>query len=275
MFQVINDDCLHAMADIADHSIDLILADLPYGTTACSWDSVIDLEELWRHYKRIIKPYHAIVLTASQPFTTVLAMSNLSWLRYEWIWVKNRPTNFVHARNKPMKRHENILVFSEGSTVHVGQSTRRMPYYPQGLRQIDDAKAYRKRPTELTDAFFQARPSHGEFLREWTGYPSSVLEFPTDQLGLHPTAKPVALMRYLIETYTESDALVLDSCCGSGSTGVACIEAKRDFIGMELDQGYAETARTRIERAVSTAQLITFESQTCCATSAAIQSSGD
>lgn len=246
MFEVHHGDCLDLMATIPDHSVDLILCDLPYGTTACAWDSVIDLPSLWGHYKRIIKPYHAIVLTASQPFTTVLAMSNLAWLRYEWIWVKNRPTNFAHAKNKPMKQHENVLVFSEGTTVHVSQSQRRMPYFPQGLQDVDGARRHVKRASELTDAFFQGRRSHGEFVREKTGYPRSVLHFPTDQLALHPTAKPIALMRYLIETYTVAGETVLDNCVGSGTTGIACGDTKRRFIGIERDHGYYETAMQRI-----------------------------
>jgi site-specific DNA-methyltransferase (adenine-specific) len=133
-------DCLELLNDIDDKSIDLILCDLPYGTTECEWDSIIPLPELWKHYKRIIKPYHAIVLTASQPFTTVLAASNLNWLKYEWIWTKNRPTNHAHAKNKPMKKHENVLVFSEGTTVHATQSEKRMPYFPQNVYSTETKK---------------------------------------------------------------------------------------------------------------------------------------
>jgi site-specific DNA-methyltransferase (adenine-specific) len=258
MFQVVHDDCLNAMAKIDNQSIDLILCDLPYGSTACAWDSPIDLAALWLQYKRIIKPHHAIVLTASQPFTTVLAASNLSWLRYEWIWLKNRPTNFAHAKNKPMKTHENILVFSEGTTVHVTQSKTRMPYYPQGLLDLpDNTRLYEKLPSELTEAFFNPRPSHGQFTRQKTGYPRSVLAYATDQLGLHPTAKPLALMKYLIETYTIKGDLVLDNCVGSGTTGVACAETKRDFIGIERDVRYYHMAQTRIARAYLDADLFT------------------
>jgi site-specific DNA-methyltransferase (adenine-specific) len=251
MFDLLQGDCLDVMPSIPDHSIDLILCDLPYGTTACPWDSVIDLEALWAQYKRIIKPNHPIVLTASQPFTTVLAMSNLPWLRYEWIWVKNRPTNFVHAKNKPMKKHENILVFSEGTTAHSSQSDRRMPYHPQGLIDTEDDTEFVKRSSEITDAFFSERPSHRAFRREKTGYPNSVLEFATDQLGLHPTAKPVKLMEYLIRTYTLQGELVLDNCCGSGSTGVACAQSGRKFIGIELDETYHAVSKQRIGEAYS------------------------
>src|SRR5574343_52067 len=210
MHTLFHGDCLSEMNKVSDQSVDLILCDLPYGTTGCSWDSVINLSELWKHYKRIIKPNRPIVLTASQPFTTTLISSNIEWFRYEWIWVKNRPTNFAHAKNKPMKRHENILVFSEGTTVHTTQSKNRMPYYPQGLIDIPP-KQFIKKKSEITDAFFQERKSHGIFTRDKTGYPNSVLEFDTDQFGLHPTAKPVALMEYLINTYTLPDETVIDN----------------------------------------------------------------
>jgi site-specific DNA-methyltransferase (adenine-specific) len=248
-------DCLKQFNQVEDHSVDLILCDLPYGTTSCAWDSIIDLNLLWAEYRRVIKPNRAIVLTASQPFTTTLAASNLEWFRYEWIWVKNRPTNFAHAKNKPMKKHENVLVFSEGTTVHASQSRNRMPYYPQGLVEIANKKVVRKKETELTDAFFQGRKSHGDFTREYTNYPHSVLEFATDQLGLHPTAKPVALMEYLIQTYTEPDQLVLDNTMGSGTTGVACAKTGRRFIGMEKDARYFEMASQRIIDAYQAAAL--------------------
>lgn len=239
-------DCLERMKEIEDNSVDMILCDLPYGTTACKWDSVINLGSLWSEYRRIIKRNHAIVLTASQPFTTTLAASNLQWFRYEWIWVKNRPTNFAHAKNKPMKKHENVLVFSEGTTVHASQSKNRMPYYPQGLSDIIEKKTVEKKTSELTDAFFQGRKSHGKFVREKTGYPNSILEFSTDQLGLHPTAKPIALMEYLIHTYTNEGDVVLDNCMGSGTTGVACMNTGRSFIGVEMDEGYFQIAKKRI-----------------------------
>jgi site-specific DNA-methyltransferase (adenine-specific) len=235
------------MQTVPDQSVDLILCDLPYGTTACPWDSIIDLPSLWAQYKRIIKPNKAIVLTAAQPFTTVLAASNLEWLKYEWIWVKNRPTNFAHAKNKPMKKHENVLVFSGGTTVHEGQSSSRMPYYPQGLKETGDKGVHKKRASEKTDAFFADRKSHREFIREKTGYPHSILNFSTDQLGLHPTAKPVALMQYLIETYTLPGETVMDNCMGSGSTGVAAVLSGRTFIGIEKDDHYFGVAKKRIE----------------------------
>lgn len=248
MFSLHHGDCLEVMREIPDASVDMILCDLPYGTTACAWDSIIPLDELWSHYKRILKPNRAVVLTACQPFTTVLAASNLPWFKYEWIWVKNRPTNFAHAKNKPMKKHENVLVFSSGTTVHATQSASRMPYFPQGVSDVE-AKTVTKKQSEKTDAFFADRPGHREFVRDKTGYPHSLLEFKTDQLGLHPTAKPVALMEYLIRTYTIEGDMVMDNCMGSGTTGVACANTNRKFIGIERDDRYFEIAKARIEQA--------------------------
>jgi site-specific DNA-methyltransferase (adenine-specific) len=231
-------DCLEKMREIPDNYVDMVLCDLPYGTTACSWDSIIPFDKLWAQYKRIIKK--------NKPFTTSLISSNYSWFRYEWIWVKNRPTNFAHAKNKPMKKHENVLVFSEGTTVHANQSINKMPYFPQGLT-TGSTKSFKKRSSEKTDAFFANRPGHKEFVREATGYPNTILEFSTDQLGLHPTAKPVALLDYLIRTYTIEEDVVLDNTMGSGSTGVACINTNRSFIGIEKDEKYFEVAQSRIE----------------------------
>jgi len=245
MINLMQGDCLERMKEIPDGSVDMILADPPYGTTACKWDSVIPLEPMWEQLKRIIKPNGAIVMTASQPFTSILIMSNAEWFKYEWIWKKNRPTNFAHAKNKPMKKHENVVVFSGGTTVHRSQSVNRMPYNPQGLIDITPKKVTKKQ-SEKTDTFFSDRKGHGEFTRKKTGYPHSILEFSTDQLGLHPTAKPVALMEYLIRTYTNEGETVLDFTMGSGTTGVAAKNQNRNFIGIELDEEYFKIAKERI-----------------------------
>lgn len=239
-------DCLERMKEIPDGSVDMILTDPPYGTTACKWDSIIPLEPMWEQLKRVIKPNGAIVMTASQPFTTTLIASNIKMFKYCWVWEKNRPTNFAHAKNKPMKKHEDVLVFSSGTTVHSSQSSNRMPYYPQGLKKIE-AKTVFKKDSEKTDAFFSDRPSHREFIRDNTGYPNSILKFSTDQLGLHPTQKPVALMEYLIKTYTNENETVLDFTMGSGTTGVACVNTNRRFIGIELDENYYNIAKERIQ----------------------------
>jgi site-specific DNA-methyltransferase (adenine-specific) len=238
-------DCLERMKEVEDRSVELILCDLPYGTTSCAWDSVIDIDAMWAQYKRIVTATGAIVLTAAQPFTSVLAASNLPWFKYEWIWVKNRPTNFAHAKNKPMKKHENILVFSPGTTVHKTQSKMRMTYNPQGVFDIASKKVT-KRASEKTDAFFADRPGHGEFERKQSGFPHSLLEYSTDQLGLHPTAKPIELFRYLVRTYSNEGERVMDNCLGSGTTGIAAVMENRRFVGMEQDEKYFNMSRDRI-----------------------------
>lgn len=241
-------DCIEGMKEkIPDSSVDMILTDLPYGTTACKWDTVIPFEPLWEQYERVIKDNGAIVLTASQPFTSALVMSKPDLFKYEWTWVKNRPTNFAHAKNKPMKKHENVLVFSKGTTVHIGQSRNRMNYFPQGLQDTNDQKEYKKRKNEKTDTFFSDRKSHKKFKREKTGYPHTILEFKTDQLGLHPTSKPVKLFEYLIKTYTNEGGTVLDSCMGSGTTAVAAMRTNRNYIGFETESEYIQVSQKRIE----------------------------
>ena len=240
-------DCLELMKDIPSGSVNLVLCDPPYGTTACPWDAIISFERLWAEYKRVLKPYSAVVLFGSQPFTTTMIASNLPWFKYEWVWMKNRPTNFAHAKNKPMKKHENICVFSEGTTVHATQSASRMPYFPQGLIAIH--QEHERSERENTDVCFSKRKSHGKFVRENTGYPHSILEFSTEQLGLHPTAKPVLLLEYLIKSYTSEGESVLDNCMGSGSAGIASLNTKRAFIGIEKDDKYFAVAKKRIEDA--------------------------
>jgi len=238
--RLIEGDCLEEMVNISDRSVDLILCDLPFGNSGFGWDRPIDLAPLWQHYRRIIKPNHAIVLFASQPFSTDLINAARDLFKYEWIWMKRRPTGSTHAKNKPMKKHENILVFSDGTTLHQSQSKRRMPYYPQGLAPND-----RDRIVNLGERkqIVGYRPSRQKpHLREFTGYPSSVLEFPVDELGLHPVAKPVGLLEFLIETYTRPGALVLDNAMGIGSTGIAAANTGRRFIGIEKDAEFFRIA---------------------------------
>jgi site-specific DNA-methyltransferase (adenine-specific) len=233
-------DCLKEMIKIADRSIDLILCDLPFGNSGFQWDRPIDLTSLWQHYRRVIKLNHAIVLFASQPFATDLVNAARDWFRYEWIWIKSRPTGFTHAKNKPMSNHENILVFSEGATIHQSQSNRRMPYYPQGLVPNERGRIVNFDQRKQIVGY---RPSRQKpHVREFTGYPNSVLEFPVDELGLHPVAKPVGLLEFLIETYTRPGEIVLDSVMGTGSTGVAAANTGRRFIGIEKDAEFFRIA---------------------------------
>ena len=238
--RLIQGDCLKEMVNISDRSIDLILCDLPFGNSGFEWDRPIDLTSLWQHYRRVIKLTHPIVLFASQPFATDLVNAARDLFKYEWIWIKHRPTGSTHAKNKPMKKHENVLVFSGGATIHQSQSKRRMPYYPQGLapNHRDRIVNFNKRK-QIVDY----RPSRQKpHLREFTGYPNSVLEFPVDELGLHPVAKPVALLEFLIETYTRPGEIVLDSAMGTGSTGIAAANTGRRFIGIEKDAKFFQTA---------------------------------
>lgn len=237
-------DCLELMPTIADNSVDLILCDLPYGTTACAWDSVIPFEPLWAQYHRIAKPTATIVLTASQPFTTALIASNYDAFKYCLVWQKSRATGHVHAKNKPMKIHEDVCVFSKGTTVHASQSKTRMTYNPQGL--IKKAIATVRKNGGTSDAVMGVRPSHRDVLQEFENYPNSVITAASESNTVHPTQKPVALMEYLIRTYTNEGDTVLDNCMGSGTTGVACANTGRKFIGIERDDKYFDICCERI-----------------------------
>ena len=247
--RLLQGNCLELMQTIEDQSVDMILCDLPYGTTACRWDTVIPFGPLWDHYKRIIKPTGAIVLFGCQPFTSLLIGSNLAMFKYEWIWIKNRSTGHVHSKNKPMKKHENIVVFSAGAIAHRTQSNRRMTYYPQGLQEMP-SDTLRIRRDKGDDTFMGARQSHKPTPYTHTGYPVSTLDFAIEMKKdrYHPTQKPVALLEFLIKTYTLEDEVVLDNCMGSGSTGVACLNTGREFLGIELDEHYFTVASQRIEK---------------------------
>lgn len=249
-----NADCLEAMGDIPAGSVDLILCDLPYGTTACKWDSIIPFEPLWAHYKRVIKPNGAIVLTAAQPFTSALVMSNVKWFKYCWVWVKNRPTGSQHSRNRPMGRHEDIAVFSPAPMGHDSLlGNKRMVYFPQGVIPTGKKKVVKAKGFHGNHV--GPRPNQvGIEYDVFTGFPNTVLEVPKEETHEHPTQKPVALMEYMINTYTLPGAVVLDNCMGSGTTGVACVNLGRRFIGIEKDPGYFEIAKTRIQAAIEAKQ---------------------
>ena len=237
MLDLFQGDCLDLMGNIPTGSIDMILCDLPYGTTRNKWDSVIPLDDLWAHYERVIKDNGAIVLTAQTPFDKVLGASNLELLRYEWIWEKTSATGHLNAKKMPMKAHENVLVFY-----------KKLPTYnPQKTfgheRKVSSAE--HKKGSKMTSNW----GAHGLTGYDSTErYPRSVQVFPTDKqkVALHPTQKPVALMEYLIRTYTNEGDTVLDNCMGSGSTGVASKKLGRGFIGMELDVEYFDIAKERI-----------------------------
>jgi len=237
--EIFNDDCLEAMQRIPDGSIDMVLTDPPYGTTACKWDSVIPFEPMWEHLKRVTKPNGAIVMTASQPFTSALIMSNAKMFRYCWIWNGRRAANFAQAPYMPLKNCEDVVVFSKATIA--ANSKNRMIYNPQGTEKIDrickGKTANDHRPN---------RAPQNPYRQTKTGYPTQILEFPKDQKPSHPTQKPVALMEYLIKTYTNEGETVLDFTMGSGTTGVACMNTGRNFIGIELDPEYFAIAEKRI-----------------------------
>jgi len=239
--ELIQGDCLEKMKDIPDESVDMILCDLPYGTTACKWDTIIPFEPLWEQYKRIIKDNGAIVLTASQPFTSALVMSNPSFFKCEWIWQKNAGSNFANIKYQPMKEHENILVFSNGTPTYNQQRQKRAD---SGFaRQKTPLKFDRRSVGDVYNGMFVGKITRGIISKDRC--PSSIQKFNRER-GLHPTQKPVALFEYLIKTYTNEGDLVLDNCMGSGTTGVACKNLNRNFIGIELDPEYFKIAEKRI-----------------------------
>lgn len=249
-------DCLEIMKDIPDGSVDMILCDLPYGTTACKWDSVIPFDKLWAQYERIIKENGAIVLTAAQPFTSALVMSNPKLFRYELIWEKSRPTNSFMRKTQPLRYHENIVIFSK-STAH-NMSKKPMKYYPQMLQKDESKKRTPRNVTEhtLKDSVYgenrTLKVDDGTRSMADDVYPKSVMLFHRDSnAGLHPTQKPVALFEYLIKTYTNEGETVLDNCIGSGTTAIACMNTNRNFIGIEKEKEYVDIANERINQSLA------------------------
>lgn len=229
-YQLLMGDCLELMRNIPDGSVDMILCDLPYGTTQNKWDSVITFADLWREYERVGKG--AIVLNAAQPFTSALVMSKPDWFRYTWVWEKSAATGHLNAKRMPMKLHEDIVVFSKASP----------SYIPQGLIPFNKLNRRGSNGTNFGK-------SGNENFQEFTNYPRSILRFANDPKPVHPTQKPVALMEYLIRTYTNEGETVLDNTMGSGTTGVACMNTGRRFIGIERDAKYFEIAKQRIQDA--------------------------
>lgn len=226
-------DCLEILPTITDNSVDMLLVDLPYGTTACKWDSIIPLDKLWEQYNRICKNSAAMVFTAAQPFTTILAASNLNNFRYEWIWEKSQGTNPMNAKVMPLKSHENILVFYRNKPVYNPQMWYSTPY-----------SGFSSDTSKIGEVYGDAKSKHRDN-PEGSRYPKTILKFKQEK-GSHPTQKPVGLMEYLIKTYTNEGDIVLDNTMGSGTTGVACMNTNRDFIGIEMEQKYFNIAKDRI-----------------------------
>jgi len=226
-------DCLEILKTLDEDSVDLLLVDLPYGTTACKWDSIIPLDQLWKEYYRICKQSAAMVFTAAQPFTTTLIASNLKHFKYEWIWEKPQGTNPMCAKHMPLKSHENIVVFGRQKITYNPQMTQGTPY-----------RGFNSEVAKIGEVYGSANSVHRDN-PEGTRYPKTVLRFKQEK-GFHPTQKPVALMEYLINTYSNVNDVVLDNTMGSGTTGVACKNLGRSFIGIEKEEKYFEIAKSRI-----------------------------
>lgn len=244
--RLMHGDCMELIKDLPDKSVDMILSDLPYATTKNKWDIALDLDELWEGYKRVITDRDCIALFAQTPFDKVLGASNLQMLKYEWVWEKAMATGRLNCNFAPMKAHENILVFSKSAACYVKDSSRAMAYHPQ----MGEGKPYRTLYRSVSTNYDTKWQRPVETINSGTRYPRSVLKFPHDKEKLHPTQKPVALLEYLIRTYTQEGETVLDNCMGSGSTGVAAVQTGRNFIGMEIDQHYFDIAKERIERSM-------------------------
>ena len=244
-FDLWKGDCLELMKDIPDGSVDLILTDPPYGTTACKWDSVIPFDLMWEQLKRIIKPSGAIVLFGSEPFSSMLRCSNLKMFKYDWVWEKSKVGNVFNCKNAPQKNFENIMIFSNGTIAN--GSSKKMPYFPQGLIDVNILKKNQRKGCDVgTITNRPSRKNGSEYTQTKTNYPRQIIKFNNEQ-GFHPTQKPVALLEYLIKTYTQEGETVLDFTAGSFSTAIACLNTNRNFIGIELDDGYFDIGVKRIK----------------------------
>ena len=259
-----NGDCLELMKDIPDKSIDMILCDLPYGTTQCKWDIIIPFDKLWEQYNRIIKDNGAIVLFGSQPFTSKLICSNIKNFKYEWIWEKQKASNFMSAKYNPLKYHENIIVFGKEKIKYNPQKYRVleieeiMKFSKKEMKQLFENREYDryakvdKRKT-IKDPITNKEHIGNQIIRTRNSddgyrYPKSVIKINKSiNKNIHPTQKPIALCEYLIKTYTDKGEIVLDNCMGSGTTCVACKNTNRRYIGIELDKGYFDIATDRIK----------------------------
>ena len=237
MIQLIKGDCLELMKDIPDSSIDAIITDPPYGTTACKWDSVIPFDLMWEQLNRIIKPNGAIVLFGSEPFSSALRMSNIKNYKYDWVWDKKLSSGFLNAKRKPLLRTENIIIFNSKN------------YYPIMEIRGEKREKGNKGGSKKSDKVYGNHDGYSSFNNEY--YPTTILEFSNANRRnrFHPTQKPIPLMEYLIKTYTNKGETVLDFTMGSGTTGVACANLNRNFIGIELDEGYFNIAKERINKA--------------------------
>lgn len=244
-------DSLQIMKGLPDKYVDLILCDLPYGCgkTKHKWDKEIDLRKLWQEYERLLKPDGIVCLFGNEPFTSKLIQSSTELFRYKMIWEKESPTGFLNCNYKPLSLFEDIVVFSRGT---VGSKSKQpIRYYPQGLIQKEQVKVNRENSTWRRDKGYGGHNklnSGTEYITHYANYPTDILKFSRDKNTVHSTQKPVALLEYLIRTYTKEDEVVMDNCMGSGSTGVACRNTGRRFIGIEASDYYFQSAKERIEK---------------------------
>lgn len=241
-----NEDCLSALDKVADNSVDMIMVDLPYGTTACAWDFVIPMDKLWEQYYRICKKNAAMVFTASQPFTTTLISSNLKDFRYEWIWEKPQGTNPMNAKVMPLKSHENVLVFYREKPTYNPQMWYSTPY---GGFKSDTSK--------IGEVYGSAKSQHRDN-PDGSRYPKTVQKFKQEK-GFHPTQKPLEMMEYFIKTYSNKGDTILDNTMGSGTTGVAAVKLGRNFIGMEQEKKYFDICNTRIQEVQDESKFFDFD----------------
>ena len=224
--------------------VDMILTDPPYGTTSCKWDSVINFEKVWERAKKLITSNGCICLFGTEPFSSHLRLSNEDMYKYDYKWIKSKVGNFLNAKNSPMKKYEDIMCFSYGNIAN--GSKNMMRYYPQGLQVVNKIKNNKGKSRNGTT--IEERPSRqGEYIQKYTNYPNNLLQFNSELKTVHPTQKPVDLLEHLIKTYTLENDIILDFTMGSGSTGVACMNTNRKFIGIELDTQYFEIAKNRIQ----------------------------
>jgi len=243
--ELIKGDCLVEMQNIESCSVDAIITDPPYGTTACKWDSVIPFEPMWQELKRIIKPNGAIVLFGSEPFSSALRMSNINEFKYDWYWVKSRKNGFVHAKGMPLRETESVHVFSCGAIRR--NSKNAMVYNPQGVQPYEKVRV---NYVSTASTHSGGNKVGAKYKQKGFSYPTNLIPFKNEspKTQVHPTQKPVPLMEYLIRTYTNENETVLDFTMGSGTTGVACKNLNRNFIGIELDENYFNIAKERINR---------------------------
>lgn len=245
--QLLRGNCLELMKEISDKSIDMILCDLPYGTTPLNWDSALNMEELWKEYSRVVKPNGAIVLFGQEPFSSYVRISNIKQYRYDWYWEKERLTNVFQVKKRAGKTIENIMVFYKEQCTYNPQKNIH-----EGKRVTN--KIGKNARWSVTQSGYEQTTKPFEYNDDGTRYPTQLLKFQRDnpRKRLHPTQKPISLLEYLIKTYTNEGETVLDNCMGSGSTGIACVNTNRNFIGIELDKKYFDIAKERVLNEVNT-----------------------